>query len=210
MNPQIVEITSEPIGAGQERVCYRHPQDAGKVIKIQKGANDKQTRRELAFYKNLSRRKMRNFDHIPRYYGTVQTNLGEGFVVDLVSDFDGNVSKSLWWHFERGYPVAEFLPYLEELRQYLLDNLIVFSVDMGRYNILFQKTSPQQARLVVIDGLGNHTAINWLDNIAFFCRRKIERRWRRFFGRLQNYSAEMMQANDSVPRSLEAAYRRAV
>ena len=209
MNQQILQITSEPIGTGQERVCYLHPQDAGKVIKIQKGATDKQTRRELALYKHLSRRKMNNFEHIPRYYGMIQTNLGEGFVVDLISDFDGNVSKSLWWHFERGYPVAEFQPYLEELKKYLLDNLVVFSVDMGRYNILFQKTSPHQARLVVIDGLGNHTAINWLDNIAYFARRKIKRRWRRFIGRLNNYSAEILRANDLAPRTLDAAYRRA-
>lgn len=208
MNQQILQITSEPIGVGQERVCYRHPEDTRKVVKIQKGESDKQTRRELALYDNLSRRKMSNFDHIPRYYGMAQTNLGTGFVVDLISDFDGSVSKSLWWHFEQGYPVAEFSPYLDEFRQYLVDNLIVFSVDMGRYNILFQKTSPQYARLVVIDGLGNHTAINWLDNIAYFARRKIERRWRRFIGRLNNYSAELMRANDKAPKTLDAAYKR--
>ena len=209
MKQQILQITGEPIGVGQERICYRHPEDAGRVINIQKGESDKQTRRELRLYKNLSRRKMSNFEYIPRYYGMVQTSQGEGFVVDLISDFDGSVSKSLWWHFEQGYPVAEFTPYLDELRQYLLDNLIVFSVDMGRYNILFQKTSPQRARLVVIDGLGNHTAINWLDNIAFFARRKIERRWQRFISRLNDYSAEIMRANDLAPRTLDAAYKRA-
>jgi hypothetical protein len=208
MNQQILEINSEPIGVGQERICYRHPEDAGKVVKIQKGESDKQTRRELELYENLSRRKMSNFEHIPRYYGMTQTNLGKGFVVDLIADFDGAVSKSLWWHFEQGYPIAEFLPYLDELRQYLLDNLVVFSVDMGRYNILFQKTSPQQARLVVIDGFGNHTAINWLDNIAYFARHKINRRWRRFIGRLQNYSDELMRANNAPPKTLEAAYRK--
>ena len=208
MNQQILEITSEPIGVGQERICYRHPEDAAKVVKIQKGESDKQTRRELELYENLSRREMSNFEHIPRYYGMTQTNLGKGFVVDLIADFDGAVSKSLWWHFEQGYPVAEFLPYLDELRQYLLDNLVVFSVDMGRYNILFQKTSPQQARLVVIDGLGNHTAINWLDNIAYFARRKIDRRWRSFISRLQKYSAEIMRANNATPKTLEAAYRK--
>ena len=151
---------------------------------------------------------MQNFEHVPRYYGMVDTNLGRGFVVDLVTDYDGEPSKSLWWHFQRGYPVAEFQAYLDELRQYLLDNRIVFSVDMGRYNILFQKLSPKQARLVVIDGLGNHTALNWLDNIAWFARRKIERRWRRFIGRLRNYSAQTMQAHGDAPRSLDAAYRR--
>ena len=207
MKAETLQITSEPIGAGQERVCYRHPEDAGKLIKLQKGESDTQTRRELALYESMSRRGMHNFDHIPQFYGKLQTNLGEGFVVDLVTDYDGNISKSLWWHFERGYPVSEFLPYLEELKKYLLDNLVVFSVDMGRYNILFQKTSLQQAHLVVIDGLGNHTAINWLDNIGYFARRKINRRWQRFISRLQNYSAGTMREHDGSPRELEAAYR---
>ena len=209
MNQPILQLTAEPIGVGQERICYRHPEDDSRIIKIQKGESNKQTRRELKLYKHLSRRKMSNFEHIPRYYGMVQTNQGEGFVVDLISDFDGSVSKSLWWHFKQGYPVAEFTPYLDELRQYLLDNLIVFSVDMGRYNILFQKTSPGQARLVVIDGLGNHSAINWLDNIDYFARRKVERRWRRFIGRLNNYSAEVVQTSDLAARALDAAYKRA-
>ena len=207
MSEPILQITSEPIGVGQERACYQHPQDKAKVIKIQKGESNKQTRRELTLYRNLARRGMRDFAHIPQYHGKVKTSLGEGFVVDKIVDYDGTVARSLWWHFERGYPVAEFEPYLDELKQYLLDNRIVFSLDMGRYNILFQKLSPKQARLVVIDGLGNHTAINWLDNIGWFARRKIERRWQRFIGRLRNYSAEMISARGASPRKLDAAYR---
>jgi len=208
MNPAIIQLSGEPIGAGQERVCYQHPDDESKVVKIQKGDSDKQTRRELALYASLERRGMKDFEHIPHFHGQVQTNLGSGFVVDRIADYDGAVSRSLWWHFERGYPVSEFLPYLEDLRRYLLDNRIVFSVDMGRYNILLQKLSPGRARLVVIDGLGNHSAINWPDNIGFFARRKIRRRWQRFIGRLHNYSAETMRQHEGSPRKLEEAYRK--
>ena len=208
MNQQIVQLTDDPIGVGQERACYLHPADQHKVIKVQRGNSDKQTRRELTLYADLERRKMQDFSHIPRYYGKVQTNHGEGFVVDLVADYDGAASRSLWWHFERGYPVSEFTQYLEELKSYLLDNRIIFSVDMGRYNILFQKISAQQARLVVIDGLGNHSAINWFDNFSWFARRKIQRRWQRFISRLQNYSDQMMREFADEPRQLEAEYKR--
>ena len=208
MQNQRVEISAQPIGQGQERICYRHPGDASKLIKIQRGSSDKQTRRELRFYRDLARRGMHEFSHIPAFHGVVDTNLGRGFVVDLVADHDGEVSKSLWWHFQRGYPVSEFEAYLDELRRYLLEARIVFSVDMGRYNVLFQKLSPEQARLVVIDGLGNHSAINWLDAIGFFARRKIERRWRRFIGRLRDYSAQTMRAHDGPPRTLAPAYRK--
>ena len=208
MKQQFLQIEGEPIGAGQERVCYRHPDDTALVVKVQKGESSKQTRRELALYHRLARRGMNNFEHIPKFHGEVQTNLGPGFVVDYISDFDGSVSKSLWWHFQRGYPVTELLPYLQDLRSYLLANQVVFSVDMGRYNILFQKLTTTQARLVVIDGLGDHAAINWLDNIGYFARRKIRRRWQRFIGRLSSYSAQTMREHNGEPRTLETAYRR--
>lgn len=201
-------LAGEPLGVGQERACYVHPDDPDKVVKVQRGDADKQTRRELAFYRWLDRRGDVSYDHIPRFYGKVETNLGPGFVVDRIRDFDGAESQALWWYFERGYPLAEFGPYLEELRQALLDNRIVFCVDMGRFNVLFRRESPGDARLVVIDGLGNHTAINWLDNIDYFVRRKIERRWQRFATRLQRYSDEAMRAFAAAPRSLDTAYRR--
>ncbi|MCG6889398.1 MAG: hypothetical protein LJE92_07415 [Gammaproteobacteria bacterium] len=210
-NPQnqtILQLSGDPLGAGQERLCYAHPDDASRVVKIQKTDANKQTRRELALYARLKRRGLRNFEHIPRYYGEVETNLGQGFVVDCVADYDGQISRSLWWYFEQGYPLSEFSSYLEDLRCYLLDNQVFFSVDMGRYNILFQKLSPERARLVVIDGLGNHTAINWLDHIDFFARRKIQRRWQRFIDRLQVYADVSMRQHSGSPQILESAYRR--
>ncbi len=202
MTQPILQLTGEPIGAGKERVCYQHPDDQDKVVKIQKGEVKKQTCRELRFYRWLQRRNMIDFRHLPRFYGQVETNLGQGFVVDLVSDYDGTVSRSLYWYFERGYPISEFIPYLEELRQYLIENLIVFSIDMSRFNVLFNRISNGEARLVVIDGLGNHSAINWLDAIPCFARRKIRRRWERFFSKLQYNSATLMQQYGGSPRLL--------
>ncbi|MGI9318888.1 MAG: YrbL family protein [bacterium] len=203
MKQPLLQLHDEPIGAGKERVCYRHPDDPGKVVKIQKGEVEKQTRRELSFYRWMQRRNMNNFKHLPRFYGQVETNLGRGFVVDLVSDYDGTISKSLYWHFERGYSISEFIPYLEELRQYLVENLIVFSVDMSRFNVLFNRVSNREARLVVIDGLGNHSAINWLDEIPYFARRKIKRRWDRFFLKLQYNSETLMKQYGGSPRVLD-------
>jgi hypothetical protein len=202
MTQAILQLSGEPIGAGQERICYRHPVDPGKVVKIQKSEVVKQTRREIKFYQRLQRRNMANFSHLPRFYGQVETNLGRGFVVDLVSDYDGTVSRSLYWYFKRGYPIEEFMPYLEEFRRYLIENMIVFSVDMGRFNVLFNRISNSEARLVVIDGLGNHSAINWPDSIPCFARNKIRRRWERFISRLECYSATLMEEYGGGPRML--------
>jgi hypothetical protein len=150
---------------------------------------------------------MVDYSHVPRYYGKLRTNLGDGFIVDLICDFDGEESRSLQWYFKHGVPVSEFVPYLDSLKANLLKNQIIFNVDMGRFNILFQKLSYEEARLVVIDGLGNHTAINLLDGIPFFARRKIERRWQRFIGRLEKYSDKFLNSFDGEPRQLPSAYR---
>ncbi len=130
-------------------------------------------------------------------------------VFDRIGDFDGGVSQSLWDYFQQGVPLSEFYPYLDELKQYMLDNLVVFSVDMGRFNVLFQRLSETSARLVVIDGLGNHTAMNWLDIVPSLARRKINRRWNRFINRLQRYSDDVMRGREGGPNRLDPAYRRA-
>ena len=208
MKPTVVHIEDEPLGAGKERVCYRHPEDSSKIIKLQRSNVNKQTRRELEFYRGLRRRRMDNFEHIPRYFGEVETNLGTGNVFELISDFDGSPSKSLWDYFQQGVPLSEFYPYLEELKRYMLANLVVFSLDMGRFNVLLQRMSANRARLVVIDGLGNHTAMNWPDRLPFLARHKIERRWKRFFSRLQHYSDKVARTRGDEPVALEPAYRK--
>ena len=208
MNPARLEIDGEPIGEGRERICYKHPDDPGKLVKIQKGPSDKQTRRELQLYRRLARRRGTDYSQLPRFYGQVKTNLGPGFVTDLIVDYDGQVSKPLSWYFARGYPMEEFLPYLEDLKDYLLKNQVVISADIRRTNVLFQRLSEERARLVVIDGLGNHSAINWLDSLRWVTDSKIERRWERFITQLKIHSDEMLHDYGGEPKPLEAGYRR--
>ena len=202
-----LQIDSDPIGEGQERICYVHPDDPSKLVKIQKGESEKQTRREMKLYRRLQR-KQTDYSQLPRLYGRVKTNLGRGFVTDLIQDYDGGISNSLYWFFERGIPVSEFYVYLDELKQYLLDNQIIISADLRRTNVLFQKLSPQKAQLVVIDGLGNHSAINWFDGLRVVSDSKINRRWERFFIQLKIHSAEMLEEYGGEPRTLDDAYRK--
>jgi hypothetical protein len=104
--------------------------------------------------------------------------------------------------------VEEFYPYLEELKQYLLDNQVVFSEDLRRTNVLFQRLSPERAQLVVIDGLGNHSAINWFDVFRRVSDSKINRRWERFMRQLKIHSDEMIKDYGASPKPLDPAYRR--
>ncbi|MGD8419698.1 MAG: YrbL family protein, partial [Gammaproteobacteria bacterium] len=182
----MLTITRKPIGMGKERMCFVHPEDPRLAIKIPIGDVDTQTRRELRFYRQLEKRGVVEEKHIPGFHGVCETNRGRGIVVDLVRNHDGEISRPLNWYLAQGFPIEEFVPYLEELKQSFLKNLIIFNHDMTIGNILIQKTAAARFRMVAIDGLGDVVAFDWPNSISFLVRRKIRRRWERFMERVYN------------------------
>ena len=187
-------INTELIGKGKERSCYLHPQDAGKLIKISREDVNTQSKREIDFYKTLINREV-DYSHLPRFHGEIETDHGQGFIVDIVRDHDGEVSKSMLWYMENGYELADFEPYLEELKDYLLNNLIIFTHDLYPGNMLFQKFSETEARLVVIDGIGDTVFIKWLNFFPSHVRSKINRRWDYIINRMYKRNVEAKKPN---------------
>lgn len=183
MGTKIIHLTSPEIGRGNERKCYLHPYDETKAIKVsyeQKIGRSKQTRTETKYYQKLLKRKTMNWRHLPRYFGEVETNEGKGFVVELVRDFDGNVSKSFQDYLD-AEGIAPFYEELAQYRQYFLDHKIIFNYGMMPKNILRRRTSETEAELVLIDGLGDVTFIQFTNNITWFAHRRIRRRWDKFW-----------------------------
>ena len=170
------EITRDPIGIGKERMCYVHPDDPRLVIKIPKSGKSPKSQAEIRFYRGLKHQAAVTGKHIPRFHGNCETNRGEGIVVDLVRNYDGEIARPLSWYLAHGYPVEEFEDSLEELRQFFLQHLIVFEADMSIHDLLVQKTSAARFRLVAINRLGE--AASGL--LALRARRKIQRRWKGF------------------------------
>ena len=189
----MLQINTDPIGRGKERTCFVHPDDPQKAIKISIGDVNEQSRREIKFYQKLQKRGGCSDPHIPGFYDLCETSLGQGIVVDLIRDQDGEISKPLNWYLVEGYPVEDFEPYLDELKQSFLQNLIIFNHDMTVGNLLFQKVSDTSARLVAIDGLGDVVAVDWFDVFPSLVRRKISRRWTRFIARVYRTREVRMQ-----------------
>ena len=79
------------IGKGAHRVCYRHPLDQDKCIKVANNANDSAQALECKYYDKLLAENI-DWKHLSRYYGAVATNLGNGHVYQLIKDFDGTIS----------------------------------------------------------------------------------------------------------------------
>jgi hypothetical protein len=194
----MLQINTDPVGKGKERACFIHPDDPQKAIKIPHGDISEQSRREIRFYQKLYKHGGSD-QHIPRFYGLYETNLGTGIVVDMIRDQDGEISRPLNWYLAEGYPIEDFEPYLDELRQSFLQNLIIFNHDMTVGNLLFQKASATCARLVAIDGLGDVVVVDWLDVFPALVRRKISRRWERFITRIYRTS-EVRSQREALAR----------
>ncbi len=193
----MLQINKQPIGRGKDRACYVHPDDPRKAIKISIGKSSAQARREIKFYRKLQKRGEIVDKPIPNYYGLCDTNLGQGIVVDLIRNYDGEVSRSLDWYLAQGCLILEFEPYLDELKHSFLQNQIIFNSDMTIDNLLVQKLSIRKTRLVAIDGLGDGTALDWLDFSPLLVRRKIRRRWARFIAQVYG-SREVRQQHEAA------------
>lgn len=187
-------------------MCFVHPEDPRLAIKISTGAVSEQSAREIRFYRKLEKRGGVDSKHIPGFHGLCETSRGKGIVVDLVRDYDGQVSRPLNWYLAQGFPIEEFEPFLEELKQSFLKNLIVFNHDMTIGNLLVQKTAAARFRMVAIDGLGDVVAIDWLDVFPFLVRRKIRRRWQRFIARVYR-SREVRLQREAMARAATAEHQ---
>lgn len=140
MSEYVMLKPSDAFDAGLHRKCYRHPLDPHKCIKIVIHGNQQETRRELAYYQLLSKRQI-SWGHLAKYYGQVQTNLGDGSVFELIVDDDSSVSKTMRYYLTQPssmHDLHNLITSMQQLYTYMLDNKIV-TMTMKAKNICWQK-----------------------------------------------------------------------
>lgn len=179
----VLELKEENfVGKGNERACYIHPFDNDKAIKVSYEQNigrSKQTTAEIKYYKQLLNKKDMDWRHLPRYYGEIKTNKGDGFIVELVRDYDGQVSKSFAYYMNN-FGFENYTKELEEFKKFFLNSQVIFNYGMMPKNILLRKNSESDSSLVLIDGLGDITYFTFPNKIPYFAKQKIQRRWDKF------------------------------
>ncbi|WP_312947784.1 PhoP regulatory network protein YrbL [Superficieibacter sp.] len=173
-----------PLGTGRHRQCYAHPENAQRCIKIIYNADrsgNKEIKRELRYYAHLSR-YLRDWSGIPQYYGTVETDLGTGYVYDIITDFDGKPSVTLREFASQccyDSDITLLRQMLKTLKKYLHDNHIV-TMTLKPQNILCRRLSESEVVAVVCDNIGESTFLPLATWSAWFCHRKQARLWTRF------------------------------
>lgn len=172
------------LAKGGERLCFVHPHDVTKVIKIvyTHGVHNNQNELEFNYYSLLKKRKV-DFSHLVQCYDYIETNKGKGLVFDRVLDYDGQASKSFRYYLaNKLIPIDEQKKLLEEFRIYLEKNLILF-VDTSLTNIFAQKISNNKFKIVIVDGLGaKRTGIKFLmyKYSKIYTQYKIKKQWKKF------------------------------
>ena len=177
---------SDLIASGTNRACYAHPEDDKKCIKVTISGNHKETNREISYYKYLQKKDI-SWDMLAQFYGTIQTNLGDGEVVELIKDYDLSVSKSLDYYFRKitsQDDIQKFLQLLIKLKTYLYEEKI-YVKDLNAVNVVYQKYSDTEGRVVIIDGLAHSNYIPFSRGVESLTIKKIDKSWEHFMYKIK-------------------------
>lgn len=143
------------IGKGGERICYSHPLNSKKVIKIVHVLNSHNNQNELehSYMKYLDKKDV-DLSGVTQCYGFVNTNKGKGLIFERVTDYDGKFSNS--FRYMIAYKLIseqEQRKLLKDLRIYLEKNKILF-IDNSLTNIFYKRENKNESSLIIVDGLG--------------------------------------------------------
>lgn len=179
----IVELDPHAlVGKGLHRECFVHPGDPTRCIKIVVSGSGNENRREQGYYAELANKGI-SWEMLPKFYGLVETNLGEGAVFDLIRDYDGRISLTLRHYLSSPQLTSLHQQALREalqgLKSYLLEHRII-TMTLKPKNILFQMDSAETGKLVIVDNIGNSDFIPLVKFSAGLAKWKILRKWRRF------------------------------
>ncbi len=169
------------LSEGLARKVFQHPDQADLCIKIGKpGIEREHLYKEIKYYEKLQRR--RNGFVSPffsTYYGEVETNMGEGFVYQLIKDEpSGNISQNLRYYLELDHSPLDddcIIKNLQALKREMIENKVQVS-DLRARNICCQLLN-EDVQFVVVDGIGHRDFIPFADWFGFFAEKKIERRF---------------------------------
>ncbi len=182
----MIEIKKEHyIAEGLARTCYRHPENDSLCIKIGKPKIEKShLYKEINYFKKIENKDSSKFDYqfYAAYYGEIETNLGTGFVYNLIKDeVSQNISLTL-----RHYLEMENGPYTDEVLFKALGRLKsqmithkIFVGDLRARNICCKILENNTLQFIVVDGIGHRDFLPFADWFHFFAKKKVERRFLR-------------------------------
>lgn len=191
----ILEIRQELfIGAGGHQATYIHPVDKTKCIKIPHTPDDGDVRKEMR-YRKMCARKLENSRLVTEFFGTVETNLGLGYVFERVLDFNGKTSKDLKDFLPQTAPDTQTLQriwtvLLNFKSDFLRENIAIVDTDIT--NFMVQEPAPGSYRVRIVDNIGTPVLIPLVYWFEFAAAWKAKRYWNKIVDWLAAHYPEII------------------
>lgn len=190
LDKQILQLDDTLLyGQGSHKKCFLHPHNKNLCIKIAYNeGGQKDLIREINYIDVLKRRH-KDYSILPKYFGKVNTNLGTGYVFEIIRDYNNGRTQTLEDFitdlnlFSQNYSLIVRL--LKELKEKLYKNEIITMV-LFPENILFQKTDENTYRVRIVNDMGSAVLIPLEYHFKYFAHTKILRRWKMFLDVLRS------------------------
>lgn len=190
LDKQILQLDDTLLyGQGSHKKCFLHPHNKNLCIKIAYNeGGQKDLIREINYIDVLKRRH-KDYSILPKYFGKVNTNLGTGYVFEIIRDYNNDRTQTLEDFitdlnlFSQNYSLIVRL--LKELKEKLYKNEIITMV-LFPENILFQKTDENNYRVRIVNDMGSAVLIPLEYHFKYFAHTKILRRLKMFLDVLRN------------------------
>ena len=157
------------LAKGKERACYRNPVNTNTVIKLSHCSFARQSLRELTYFEVLKRRKV-PATHIPFFVGRVNIPGYVGIEQQLICDFDGSPSKSLFYYLSNKTSSIYFqLPDLLEALYHFLYRYGIALSDLSGNNILIRREKNRNQSSRHDRWIWNHRSHSNLSLFSSFC-----------------------------------------
>lgn len=182
---QVIDLSqSKPLGTGAHRSCYPHPDNPNQCIKVLHDVTKTELRgikHEIRYYNHINS-YLKDWSCIPKFHGTVETNLGTGYVFDMISDYDGSPSATLGKIIETcssSEQAQKIVDLILQLKKYIRDNHIL-TITMNPHNVLCKRVSESEMVPIICDNLGRSSVIPWSHWFTAIGDSSQQKRWEKF------------------------------
>ena len=169
------------IGSGGHQATYIHPIDETKCIKIPHSKDDGDVKKEMR-YRRMCAAKLENSALVTKFFGTIETNLGLGYVFERVLDYDGKTSLDMKKFLPKTKPDEKTLQkiwttLLNFKSDFLRENIAIVDTDIE--NFMVQEHAPETYRVRIVDNIGTPVLIPLVYWFDFAAAWKAKRYWNR-------------------------------
>ena len=187
---------------GGNRICYLHPDDDNKILKVLSPEKLPEAKRktaplykkfrtlnsfddnlkELKAFKNLAQRGEGVWRHFPKCFGMMETDLGDAICLELIRSGDGSLAPTVNEYIRIHGLTGDLMKAMEDFFSFLRNNHII-TRDLHGRNLILKKNGG--FRIYMIDGIGNSDFIPIANLSKTWAKHKINRNVDKLKNRLQ-------------------------